>query len=117
MLAKLKPLRQKGNVEDIPLALLMSEPEIGGGSLAGNGSGTQATGAAAVYEELGDSIVLGAPATAVDQTATGVSVVSDATRSVTRTVRSRVVPPAPYVTLTKSGSRSSSWATTARCTY
>src|SRR5262245_61554149 len=39
---------------------------------------------------------------------TGRRIVSDAIRSVTRTVRSRVEPPAPYVTETKAGCKGSS---------
>jgi hypothetical protein len=42
---------------------------------------------------------------------TGVSVVSAAIRPVIRTVRSRVEPPAPYVTDTKVGRSGSSWRT------
>ena len=41
--------------------------------------------------------------------ANGVSVVSSAMRPVTRTVRSWVVPPAPYVTETKAGRTRSRW--------
>jgi hypothetical protein len=42
---------------------------------------------------------------------TGVSVVSAAIRPVIRTVRSRVEPPAPYVTDTNVGCSGSSWRT------